>query len=452
MAIDYPNSPSLNDQFTVGTTTWTYNGTAWVVSLGDASIATGAITADKIAASAVTTAKILDANVTAAKLASGAAVTNIGYTPANVAGPTFTGTVVLPSTTSIGTVSSTEIGYVDGVTSAIQTQLDSKLTTTTAITSNRNAVINGAMNVWQRGTSFNGSSPYYGADRWFFARPGAVAGSTLSRQSSGLTGFTYCARMQRDSGNTNTSAVRIFQSLETINSVQFAGKQITVSFYVRSGANYSGGANTYLNVGSGTGTDQQLGNTGFTGYALIAQLAVTPTSTWTRYSLTGSVSSSATEVGFEINYTPTGTAGANDYIEITGVQLEAGTVATPFEFEDFGDTLRKCMRYFQKSFRQDIAPATATGSFDGALGWQGTGSGFGAWCHKGLPVIMRSAPLVTLFNPVSANSQARNTASGVDIQTCTASGYTSTIISVASGTNDAAYQGSYIHYTLSSEL
>lgn len=45
---------------------------------------------------------------------------------ANIAGPTFTGTVVLPATTSIGTVSSTEIGYIDGVTSAVQTQLDSK--------------------------------------------------------------------------------------------------------------------------------------------------------------------------------------------------------------------------------------------------------------------------------------------------------------------------------------
>jgi hypothetical protein len=42
------------------------------------------------------------------------------------AGPTFTGTVVLPSTTSIGDVSSTELGYVNGVTSAIQTQIDSK--------------------------------------------------------------------------------------------------------------------------------------------------------------------------------------------------------------------------------------------------------------------------------------------------------------------------------------
>ena len=42
------------------------------------------------------------------------------------ADPTFTGTVTLPSTTSIGNVSATEIGYVDGVTSAIQTQLNAK--------------------------------------------------------------------------------------------------------------------------------------------------------------------------------------------------------------------------------------------------------------------------------------------------------------------------------------
>lgn len=42
------------------------------------------------------------------------------------ASPTFTGTVTLPATTAIGNVSSTEIGYLDGVTSAIQTQLDGK--------------------------------------------------------------------------------------------------------------------------------------------------------------------------------------------------------------------------------------------------------------------------------------------------------------------------------------
>ena len=74
MAIDFPNSPSTNDQFTVGTTTWMYNGTAWVVSLGDASIATGAITADKIASDAVTTAKILDGTIVNADINASAAI------------------------------------------------------------------------------------------------------------------------------------------------------------------------------------------------------------------------------------------------------------------------------------------------------------------------------------------------------------------------------------------
>lgn len=46
---------------------------------------------------------------------------------APLASPTFTGTVTLPSTTSVGTVSATEIGYLDGVTSGIQAQIDSKL-------------------------------------------------------------------------------------------------------------------------------------------------------------------------------------------------------------------------------------------------------------------------------------------------------------------------------------
>jgi hypothetical protein len=93
MAIDFPNSPSNNDEFTVGTTTWMYNGTAWVVSLGDASIATGAITADKLASDSVTTAKILNANVTAAKLASDA-VTTAKILDANVTAAKLANTAV----------------------------------------------------------------------------------------------------------------------------------------------------------------------------------------------------------------------------------------------------------------------------------------------------------------------------------------------------------------------
>lgn len=54
---------------------------------------------------------------------------------ADLSGPTFSGTVSLPSTTSIGDVSSTEIGYVNGVTSAIQNQIDGKQATITGAAS-----------------------------------------------------------------------------------------------------------------------------------------------------------------------------------------------------------------------------------------------------------------------------------------------------------------------------
>ena len=55
-------------------------------------------------------------------------------TKAPIESPTFTGTVVLPSTTSIGDVTSTEIGYIDGVTSSIQTQLNAKAPSSTTVT------------------------------------------------------------------------------------------------------------------------------------------------------------------------------------------------------------------------------------------------------------------------------------------------------------------------------
>jgi hypothetical protein len=108
VAIDFPNSPALNAYFESNGKAWTFNGTSWDIVQTPANLS------------------IANGSITGAKLASGAAVTNIGYTPANTASPTFTGTVVLPSDTSIGTITSTELGYVDGVTSAIQTQLNAK--------------------------------------------------------------------------------------------------------------------------------------------------------------------------------------------------------------------------------------------------------------------------------------------------------------------------------------
>jgi hypothetical protein len=236
---------------------------------------------------------------------------------------------------------------VDGVTSAIQTQLDSKLTATTAVTSNRNAIINGEMKVWQRGTSFT-SFNAYAADRWYIT---GSSNFTFSRQVPGSTlpQFAYCSRMQRNSGSTDVTSAQLGYALETADSLRFAGKTITVSFWARAGANYSGTSNAlYYVLATGTGTDQRLLGSGFTGTAYSVINLVTLTTSWQRFSYTTTVPSTATEIShyFQANLNA-GTAGANDYWDVTGVQLEEGAVATPFEFEDYGTTLAKCQRYYE---------------------------------------------------------------------------------------------------------
>lgn len=103
--------------------------TAYVVGQGYAKSASPTFTGTVVLPSTTSIG-----NVTSTELGYVDGVTSSIQTQINTkspsASPTFTGTVVLPGTTSIGTVDSTEIGYLDGVTSSIQTQINSKLATT----------------------------------------------------------------------------------------------------------------------------------------------------------------------------------------------------------------------------------------------------------------------------------------------------------------------------------
>jgi len=214
-----------------------------------------------------------------------------------------------------------------------------------------NAIINGAFDIWQRGTSVANTASYtqYVTDRWQFNRAGLATGATISRQA-GTTDIRYAARVQRDSGNTSTGAMYFMHTLETADSLKFAGQAVTVSFYARAGANYSATSNALgVRLDTGTGTDQSLGGA-LTGQTSIVSQTATLTTSWQRFSYTATVGSSATQVGFYVFATPTGTAGAADYFEITGVQLESGSTATAFKrnSSNIQGELAACQRYFQR--------------------------------------------------------------------------------------------------------
>jgi hypothetical protein len=226
----------------------------------------------------------------------------------------------------------------------------------------KNPVLNSNFSVWQRGTStaITGSATNYVTDRFYAYRGGFVTGGTISRQATGdttnLAFIQYCARVLRDSGNTSTQPIAFVSDFETVNSVAFAGKTVTFSFYARKGALYSA-TSSLLNVQlySGTGTDQRIA-TGYTGSTTPINQNATLTTTWQRFTYTAAIPSNSTQLGMYFLSTPTGTAGATDYYEITGIQLEASSVASSYapNGSTYQAELAACQRYYWRN----TAPAS----------------------------------------------------------------------------------------------
>lgn len=225
-----------------------------------------------------------------------------------------------------------------------------------------NVIINSSFDIWQRGTSGTPTSAAtrYVADRWETYRATYAAGLTVSRQTATdaalLPNIQYCMRIQRTAANATTGVISAAHALETINAVPLAGKTVTLSFYARAGANYSSASSALLvSVQTGTGTDQPLGaatpiGAFATGAAAPVSETATLTTSWQRFSYSGTIATSATQVGAVFTYTPVGTAGAADYFEITGVQLEQGGTATFFRRNapSIQAELAACQRYYTR--------------------------------------------------------------------------------------------------------
>ena len=283
----------------------------------------------------------------------------------------------------------------------------------------RNVIINGGFDVWQRGTTAaipSSSSTSYLADRWSGYR--GTTGSTQSRATAGLDGFQYALRIQRDSGNTGTGVIFMNQSFETSVMAKLANKQVTLSFWARAGANYSSsGLSFTARVVAGTGTEANVIYTGVAGSTEPVATTVTLTTSWQRFTATGLIPSGSNGGGVYFFYAPTGTAGAADYVDITGVQLEQNYQPTPFEQRPYGVELALCQRYFEKSY--NATEYAGTSSPLNSVTYYITGLATAThdfYYRQPFIVTKRATPTVSVYSNAGTVSKASDyNAGGADI-------------------------------------
>ena len=218
----------------------------------------------------------------------------------------------------------------------------------------KNYIINGAMQIAQRGTSST-SNGFGSLDRWYNNLSGGS--STFSQETnsnpSETGGIQKYARLNVSSSSDYTG---IRQRIEDVTSVP-AGT-VTLSFYAK-GTAPAGGLYVYTTQDFGTS-----GSSDVDGTPVLITSSLT--SSWVRYTAQISVGSvDGKTIGLESFFQLTLSQGSNSSstaydLNITGVQLEAGNTATSFEHRSLGDELARCQRYYCKSYNYDVAPGTNT--------------------------------------------------------------------------------------------
>lgn len=225
----------------------------------------------------------------------------------------------------------------------------------------RNVLINGDFRVWQRNSSFTAPANLaMTADRWYCVFPSA---QRFASRFAGFSGSQFCMRVGRAAASTSADTTGIAQVVESTNCYPLQGQRVVLSFDARKGANYSEANSTLMcSLDSGTAVDQGRSawwSPGWTGYNNIFLQQVTLSTTAQRFYLYGTVPATAQEINVYFGYMSAGTAGANDYFEITNVQLET-IRPTPFEQRPISVELSLCERYYEKTYGYTTVPGTAS--------------------------------------------------------------------------------------------
>ena len=198
----------------------------------------------------------------------------------------------------------------------------------------RNRIINGNFDIWQRGVSFSTSNTY-SADRWHLTVSGTV---TLTQETSDVpSGSTIAAKWTAGAGS---SYAQLRQYIESDTVKKLRGKTVTASFLGKLSANFTG--TLVFEIYYSTASDTVAA---FSGIAVpgVINVGTLSSSGYSQCTSTFTVPTNA--VGLYIGVVPTSTQASTAYALIAQVQLEPGSIATPFEFRPYGTELALCQRY-----------------------------------------------------------------------------------------------------------
>ena len=350
----------------------------------------------------------------------------------------------------------------------------------------RNVVINGAMQIAQRGTSTAGitGDGFHTADRFKTACSG-MGTFTQSIENDAPTGSGFRKSLKMlcttaDASPSGTDNLAMYQSFEGQNVQQFlkgtaSAKSFAVSFWVKSNVtgtyiaelfdtdnNRQTSISYTINVSAtwekktiifASDTTGAFDNDNAASLQILFWLGAGPSlqsgtlqTTW----------ASATNAYRAVGQTNLASA-INNAWQITGVQLEVGAVATPFEFEDIGETLAKCQRYFQKSYSVNVAPATNASQAGLVVGGTQSVPNNGLISNPRFHVSMRTAPTITIYSYTSSQlSRVSDAYNGIDQSTGTVTtayaGDNSFMVYNTSGITLTSTLGLMHHYTASAEL
>ena len=295
----------------------------------------------------------------------------------------------------------------------------------TAIHGNRNMVINGAAEVYQRGASATAHNSY-SVDRWQLKN---TSGATCTHQQVTDSPAPFKNSVKYSAGGTSCTAAQvagIAQRMEGTYTLPLgwgtsAAKPCTLSFWVKSSVTGTYAVSTRNNDTDSSFVNTYTINSANTWEYKTVTFSAQTAGTWLNTTgigvrlwfdlgsgdnfnadATGQWRSSANYLTVSNQANVVGTSGATWFV--TGVQLEIGEQATPFEHRSFGDELLRCQRYYEKSHDYGTAPTHgfSGGSFEI---WQsratsGTSAVYYTIQYK---VRKRASASVTTFN---------NTASG----------------------------------------